>query len=43
MDVIACEDTRTTRQLFNSQFKGSVLIACHEHNEEEQTRKIAVS
>ena len=41
MDVIACEDTRTTRQLLQLlNLKTPSLIACHEHNEEEQIQKM---
>jgi 16S rRNA (cytidine1402-2'-O)-methyltransferase len=41
MDVIACEDTRTTRQLFQLlNLTAPTLIACHEHNEAEQVQRI---
>ena len=42
VDLIACEDTRTTRQLFQLlNLRAPPLIACHEHNEAEQIQKIA--
>ena len=41
MEIIACEDTRTTRQLFTLlNLTPPLLIACHEHNEEEQIQKV---
>lgn len=40
MDFIACEDTRNTGKLLHFFSLDKPLIACHEHNEEEASKKI---
>jgi len=40
VDAIACEDTRTSAQLFNQLGLSKPLIAAHQHNENEAAQKI---
>lgn len=40
MDFIACEDTRNTGKLLHFFSLDKPLISCHEHNEEEASKKI---
>ncbi|WP_038250437.1 16S rRNA (cytidine(1402)-2'-O)-methyltransferase [Ghiorsea bivora] len=40
VDVIACEDTRTSRKLLDFYGIGTQLIPCHDHNENKASRQI---
>ncbi|OYT70057.1 MAG: 16S rRNA (cytidine(1402)-2'-O)-methyltransferase [Chloracidobacterium sp. CP2_5A] len=39
-DLIACEDTRRTRQLLQHYGISTPLMSCHEHNERARTREL---
>ncbi len=39
-DVIACEDTRTTRKLLTRYAIETPLVSCHEHNEIEKAKEL---
>lgn len=39
-DLIACEDTRRTRQLLAHYGISTPLVSCHEHNERTRTREL---
>src|SRR5215213_3266937 len=40
VDLIACEDTRHTRNLLNHFRIANALVSYHEHNEQERTEEL---